>query len=200
MDGWSHETERLTFSSLLAALPPRPAQEDVAVLGEEVAELLLRQAGKLLALQYKSLHAIQVLVPLLHQLFRLLSSKTHNFSVSIRFQSKKKEKNQIQNKSFYLCEGHSRLPGEEESCEVGLHLVFLLCILLHLGNRKMKTTSISIAKTLHAVFCSVACIKTVKSVVFKQCCFTAPCPAGCRSAAPSLLLWCSPPSARRPSS
>lgn len=56
---------------------PRPAEEDVAVLGEEVAELLLWQAGELLPLQHKSLHAVQVLVPLLHQLFSLC--RIHKF-------------------------------------------------------------------------------------------------------------------------
>lgn len=38
----------------------------------------------------------------------------------------------------YLCEGHGWLPGEEESCEVGFHLVFLLCVLLHLRENTDK--------------------------------------------------------------
>lgn len=33
---------------------------------------------------------------------------------------------------FYLCEGHGWLSGKEQSCEVGFHLVFPLCVLLHL--------------------------------------------------------------------
>lgn len=48
-----------------------PAEENVAVLGIEVSKLLFRQASKLLSLQDKSFHTIQVLVPLLHQLLRL---------------------------------------------------------------------------------------------------------------------------------
>jgi len=48
-----------------------PAEEDVAVVGVEVAELLLGQASEFLALQHEALHAVQVLVPLLHQLLRL---------------------------------------------------------------------------------------------------------------------------------
>ena len=50
---------------------PPPAEEDVAVLSVEVSELLLRQAGKLLPLQHESFHTIQILIPLLHQLFSL---------------------------------------------------------------------------------------------------------------------------------
>lgn len=48
-----------------------PAEEHVAVLSEKVTELFLWQTSKLLSLQHKSLHAVQVLVPLLHQLFSL---------------------------------------------------------------------------------------------------------------------------------
>lgn len=40
--------------------------------------------------------------------------------------------------SGYLSEGHGWLPGEEESCEVGFHLVFFLCVLLNLGEKTDK--------------------------------------------------------------
>lgn len=38
----------------------------------------------------------------------------------------------------YLGERHDRLPGEEQSCEVCLHLVLLLCVLLHLQQRNRR--------------------------------------------------------------
>lgn len=40
----------------------------------------------------------------------------------------------------YLSKGHGWLPGKEESCEVGFHLVFLLCVLLHLGEKTQINT------------------------------------------------------------
>lgn len=53
-----------------------PAEEDIAVLRIEVAELLLRQPCELLTLEHETLHAIQVLVPLLHQLLGLQVTAT----------------------------------------------------------------------------------------------------------------------------
>lgn len=52
-------------------MPSLPAEEHIAVLSVEVPKFLLGEASKLLSLQHKSFHAVQVLVPLLHQLFSL---------------------------------------------------------------------------------------------------------------------------------
>lgn len=109
-----------------------PAQEDVAVVGVEVTELLLGKAGELLPLQDEALHAIQILVPLLHQLLRLETGgacSCHLYTVvrAVAWQPR----------GVYLGEGHGGLPGEEQRREVSLHLVLLLRVLLHLrGNAR----------------------------------------------------------------
>lgn len=59
--------------------PSPPAEEDVAVLSEEVAKLLLREASELLPLQHESFHAVQVFVPLLHQLLGLDRKREQRF-------------------------------------------------------------------------------------------------------------------------
>lgn len=50
-----------------------PAEEDIAVLCVEVAKLLFRQSSELPAFQHEAFHAIQVLIPFLHQLLCLSS-------------------------------------------------------------------------------------------------------------------------------
>lgn len=103
----------------------------------EVPKFLLRQASKLLSLQHKPFHAVQVLVPLLHQLLSLERKETEGGGSSLKEPPppplkgvKDPEQPRL---SCYLCEGHGRLPGEEESCEVSFHLVFLLRVFFHLG-------------------------------------------------------------------
>lgn len=106
--------------------PSPPAEEDVAVLSEEVAKLLLREASELLPLQHESLHAVQVFVPLLHQLLGL-DRKGEGGS-----EEAEADAGVASGWETYFSERHGGLTGEEERGEVGLHLVLLLGIFLHL--------------------------------------------------------------------
>lgn len=104
-----------------------------------MSKLLLGQTSKLLPLQHEPFHTVQVFVPLLHQLLSL--DRKHEEQTEVMFlfllQSEQRLPSvcvcvKCVSVNSDLCQRHGRLPGEEESSEVGFHLVFLLRVLLHL--------------------------------------------------------------------
>ncbi len=50
---------------------------------------------------------------------------------------------------WYLSKRHGWLAGQEESREVGFHLVFLLCILLHLRDKNKNKHSAAKSRGQH---------------------------------------------------